>query len=80
MIGVRNTFKTSEKDPLSFRKVKQTIPGGRMVVRMPVLPTLLHGRDAGYKIEQVDLGEEIHSTFCQHKKRKENGYREAPKK
>jgi len=72
MIGVRNTFKTSEKDPMSFRKVKQTIPGGRMVIKMPNITNIVYGRDVGYKIEQVDLGAKIHAISAT-QKRKEMG-------
>ena len=77
LLGVRNTYKTSEKDPLTFDQVKEYISkdefmDGSMVVRLPNITNIVYGRDVGYKIEQVDLGAEIHAISAT-QKRKEMG-------
>jgi hypothetical protein len=77
MLGVRNTYKTSEKDPLTFDQVKEYIDkdefmDGSMVVRLPNITNIVYGRDVGYKIEQIDLGADIHSISAT-QKRKEMG-------
>ena len=77
MLGVRNTYKTSEKDPLTFDQVKEYIAkdefmDGSMVVKLPNITNIVYGRDVGYKIEQVDLGADIHAISAT-QKRKEMG-------
>lgn len=77
LLGVRNTYKTSEKDPLKFDEVKEYIAkdsfmDGAMVLRLPNITNIVYGRDVGYKIEQVDLGAEIHAISAT-QKRKELG-------
>jgi hypothetical protein len=74
MLGVRNTYKTSEKDPLTFDQVKEYIAkdefmDGSMVVRLPNITNIVYGRDVGYKIEQVDLGADIHAISATEKRR-----------
>lgn len=64
VLGVRNTQGTSEKDPLSFDQVKFYIdkdPAMKdaMIVRFPNITNIVYGRDVGYKIEQIKLGDEI---------------------
>jgi hypothetical protein len=64
MLGVRSTYNTSPKDPLTFEQVKVFIDQdehmkGAMVVKMPNITNIVYGRDVGYKIEQVKLGDEI---------------------
>jgi adenylate kinase family enzyme len=76
-LGVRNTHGTSEKDPLSFDQVKFYIdkdPAMKdaMVIRFPNITNIVYGRDVGYKIEQVDLGADIHAISAT-QKRKEMG-------
>jgi len=76
-IGVRNTHGTSEKDPLSFEQVKSYIDKdpamkGAMVVKFPNITNIVYGRDVGYKIEQVKLGDEIEAINAT-QKRKEMG-------
>ena len=76
-LGVRNTHGTSEKDPLSFEQVKFYIdkdPAMKdaMVIRFPNITNIVYGRDVGYKIEQVDLGADIHAISAT-QKRKEMG-------
>jgi hypothetical protein len=77
MLGVRNTQGTSEKDPLSFDQVKFYIDKDAamkdsMVVRLPNITNIVYGRDVGYKIEQIDLGADIHAISAT-QKRKEMG-------
>jgi len=77
LLGVRNTYKTSEKDPLTFDQVKGYIAkdefmDGALVLRLPNITNIVYGRDVGYKIEQVDLGAEIHAISAT-EKRKEMG-------
>jgi hypothetical protein len=77
MLGVRNTYNTSIKDPLRFDQVKDYIDkdsfmDGSMVIKMPNITNIVYGRDVGYKIEQVKLGDEIESISAT-QKRKEMG-------
>lgn len=77
LLGVRNTYKTSEKDPLTFDEVKGYIAkdefmDGALVLRLPNITNIVYGRDVGYKIEQVDLGATIHAISAT-EKRKELG-------
>jgi len=77
VLGVRNTQGTSEKDPLTFSQVKSFIEEdpamkGAMVLRMPNITNIVYGRDVGYKIEQVKLGDEIEAISAT-QKRKEMG-------
>jgi adenylylsulfate kinase len=77
LLGVRNTYNTSEKDPLKFDEVKQYISkdefmDGALVLRLPNITNIVYGRDVGYKIEQVDLGADIHAISAT-QKRKEMG-------
>jgi adenylylsulfate kinase len=77
LLGVRNTYKTSEKDPLKFDQVKEYIAkdefmNGSMVLRLPNITNIVYGRDVGYKIEQIDLGADIHAISAT-QKRKEMG-------
>jgi adenylylsulfate kinase-like enzyme len=77
LLGVRNTYDTSEKDPLKFDEVKEYIAkdefmDNAMVLRLPNITNIVYGRDVGYKIEQVDLGADIHAISAT-QKRKELG-------
>jgi hypothetical protein len=77
LLGVRNTYNTSEKDPLKFDEVKEYIAkdefmDGAMVLRLPNITNIVYGRDVGYKIEQADLGADIHAISAT-QKRKEMG-------
>lgn len=75
VIGVRHTSGMTEKDPLHFQQVKENIlkdiPDA-FVIKMPNITNIVYGRDVGYKIEQVDLGAEIHAISAT-QKRKELG-------
>jgi adenylylsulfate kinase-like enzyme len=77
LLGVRNTYNTSEKDPLKFDQVKEYIAKDEfmddaLVLRLPNITNIVYGRDVGYKIEQVDLGATIHAISAT-EKRKELG-------
>jgi adenylylsulfate kinase len=77
MLGVRDTKGTSEKDPLTFDEVKSYIDKDSymdqaMVIKVPNITNIVYGRDVGYKIEQVELSQEIQSISAT-KKRKELG-------
>jgi adenylylsulfate kinase len=77
LLGVRSTYSTSPKDPLTFDQVKEYIAkdefmDGALVLRLPNITNIVYGRDVGYKIEQVDLGADIHAISAT-QKRKEMG-------
>jgi len=74
MLGVRNTYNTSPKDPLTFDQVKSYIAQDdfmkdAMVIRMPNITNIVYGRDVGYKIEQVSLGADIEAISATEKRK-----------
>ncbi len=74
LLGVRNTYNTSEKDPLKFDQVKEYIAkdefmNDALVLRLPNITNIVYGRDVGYKIEQVDLGADIHAISATEKRK-----------
>jgi hypothetical protein len=75
VIAVRDTQGTSEKDPLDYKAVRGWIQQDatqRFVIKVPNITNIVYGRDVGYKIEQVDLGADIHAISAT-QKRKELG-------
>ena len=76
LIAVRDTQGTSEKDPLTYQEVVGHIVSANarppFVMKVPNITNIVYGRDVGYKIEQVDLGADIHSISAT-QKRKELG-------
>ena len=73
MLGVRNTYNTSPKDPLKFDEVKEYIAkdsfmDGAMVVKLPNITNIVYGRDVGYKIEQVKLEDSIEAISATQKR------------
>jgi adenylylsulfate kinase len=64
VIGVRSSYKTSEKDPFTYPEVKQFIESKEtnpFVLQFPNITNIIYGRDVGYKIEKVDLSPELQS-------------------
>jgi adenylylsulfate kinase len=78
LLGVRNTYGTSEKDPLTYEEVERYIHQnsrervGTLVLRLPNITNIVYGRDVGYKIEHVDLPPDIQAISAT-QKRKELG-------
>lgn len=76
VIAVRHTQGTSEKDPLSYKEVVEFISKNGVsrpfTIKVPNITNIVYGRDVGYKIEQVNLGAEIHAISAT-EKRKELG-------
>jgi len=73
LVGVRNTYKTSEKDPLKYDEVatyiKQDNPfKDTLVLRLPNITNIVYGRDVGYKIEQVKLEDSIEAISATQKR------------
>jgi hypothetical protein len=74
MLGVRNTYNTSSKDPLTFDEVKGYISQDEfmkdaMVIKMPNITNIVYGRDVGYKIEQISLGADIEAISATEKRK-----------
>ena len=78
LLGVRNTYATSEKDPLTYEEVERYIHNnskeraGTLILRLPNITNIVYGRDVGYNIEQIDLPPEIQAISAT-QKRKELG-------
>jgi predicted ATPase len=77
LVGVRNTYGTSEKDPMTYSQVelyiKKSNPNkNTLVMRLPNITNIVYGRDVGYKIEQVELPADIQAISAT-QKRKEMG-------
>lgn len=73
LLGVRSTYNTSSKDPLTFEQVKVFIDQDEhmknaMIVKMPNITNIVYGRDVGYTIEQISLGAEIESISATQKR------------
>lgn len=73
LVGVRNTYDTSEKDPMPYKQVHDFIYENNktdtLILRLPNITNIVYGRDVGYKIEQVDLGAEIHAISATQKRK-----------
>jgi hypothetical protein len=74
VLGVRNTYNTSPKDPLTFDQVKEYIAKDpfmdkAMIVKFPNITNIVYGRDVGYKIEQVSLGADIEAISATEKRK-----------
>ncbi len=73
LVGVRNTYKTSEKDPLKYDEVETYIKQDNpfkdtLVLRLPNITNIIYGRDVGYKIEQVKLEDSIEAISATQKR------------
>jgi hypothetical protein len=40
-----------------------------MVLKLPNITNIVYGRDVGYKIEQIDLGADIHAISATEKRK-----------
>jgi adenylylsulfate kinase len=74
LLGIRNTYKTSEKDPLKYDEVISYIPNEdtTLKMRLPNITNIVYGRDVGYVIEKIDFDLEIEGISATNK-RKELG-------
>jgi hypothetical protein len=76
LVGVRNTYSTSEKDPMLYQQVHDFIyednKKDTLILRLPNITNIVYGRNVGYKIEQVELSSEIQAISAT-QKRKEMG-------
>jgi len=75
LVGVRNTEGTSEKDPMGYSEVESYIRKDRpnaLIMKLPNITNIIYGRDVGYKIEKVELSQELQSISAT-QKRKEMG-------
>lgn len=75
LIGVRNTEGTSEKDPMAYSQVESFIRKDRpdaLIMKLPNITNIIYGRDVGYKIEKVELSQELQQISAT-QKRKEMG-------
>ena len=66
-IGVRNTYGTTDKDPLQVNEVIKRIhddlekdyAGKYVIFELPNISGVYYGRDVGYTVEQIKLDDEI---------------------
>jgi bifunctional enzyme CysN/CysC len=66
-IGVRHTHATDGKNPFTFDEVKEFIDkdlsnqyaGKYDVIELPNITNVIYGRDVGYKVEKISLGDDI---------------------
>jgi adenylylsulfate kinase len=75
VIGIRDTHGTSEKDPLTYIEVADRIrteERSPFIVKFPNITNIVYGRDVGYKIEQIDLGAEVHAISATQKRKELN--------
>lgn len=72
LIAVRDTYKTSEKDPLTYNEVVSYIDQYRdssFKMKVPNITNIVYGRDVGYLIEQVELSQELQAISATQKRR-----------
>lgn len=72
VIGVRNTHKTSDKDPLNFEQVSSFIKSNidnPFIIKMPNITRIVYGRDVGYSIERINLDPDTESISATQKRR-----------
>ncbi len=66
-IGIRHTYQTDEKNPFTFQEVKEFIDrdlskdfaGKYDVIELPNITNVIYGRNVGYKVEKISLGEDL---------------------
>ena len=67
LIGVRHTHASDEKNPLSFDEVKDFIDndlkknytGKYDIIDLPNITNIIYGRDVGYNVEKISLGDDV---------------------
>jgi hypothetical protein len=62
VIAIRHTQGMTDKDPFSFEQVKQFILNDvpdAYVIKVPNFTNIVYGRDVGYKIEKIDLPDDV---------------------
>jgi hypothetical protein len=72
LVGVRNTEGTSEKDPLPYDRVEEYIRQDRpdaLILRLPNITNIIYGRDVGYKIEKIELSQELQQISATQKRK-----------
>jgi len=71
LVGIRNTYNTSEKDPLTFDEVNNFIPNetNELKLRLPNITNIVYGRDVGYNIEKIELSPEIQAISATQKRK-----------
>jgi len=75
LVGVRNTEGTSEKDHLSYGQLESYIRQDRpdaLIMKLPNITNIIYGRDVGYKIENIELSQELQQISAT-QRRKEMG-------
>lgn len=70
LVGIRNTYGTSEKDPFTFQQVTEFIPDepDTLKLRLPNITNIVYGRDVGYKIEHIELSPELQAISATKKR------------
>jgi hypothetical protein len=67
LVGVRDTKGTDEKNPFDFLTVMKNIDADEkvdsytLIKQLPNITNIVYGRDVGYKIEHVELSQELQS-------------------
>jgi phosphopantetheine adenylyltransferase len=71
LVGIRNTYDTSEKDPLTFEEVNNFIPNeiNELKLRLPNITNIVYGRDVGYNIEKIELSAELQAVSATEKRK-----------
>lgn len=71
LVGIRNTYDTSEKDPFTFDEVNNFIPNAinELKLRLPNITNIVYGRDVGYNIEKIELSAELQAVSATEKRK-----------
>jgi hypothetical protein len=71
LVGIRNTYNTSEKDPFTFDQVNNFIPNNNneLKLRLPNVTNIIYGRDVGYNIEKIELSAELQAVSATEKRK-----------
>jgi len=76
-ILVMDSYKINKKNPFKFRTVKKNIEkvlrkfrGKYNIIKVPVVAEVVYGRNVGYKIRKVNLGNKIENISATKIRRK----------